>query len=76
MGMQAGIGRWSTADVASVWSALVADEVDGAAAVDVQEVHLRLVRQQLGAAHHGVHIPPTHLHSTRLLEHSLSVLQR
>ena len=41
--------------------ALIADEVDGAAHVDVNKIHIQRVVQQLRAAPHGIRKAPTHL---------------
>ena len=42
---------------------LVADEVDGAAHVDIHKVDVQVLIQQLRAAPHGICIAPTHLHT-------------
>lgn len=46
---------------------LIADQVDGAAAVDIHKADIDVVLQQLGASGHGVCVAAADLHS-----HSMS----
>ena len=48
---------------------LVADEVDGAAHVDVHKTHVQVLVQQLRAAPHGVWKSPAHLQCTGVSPH-------
>ena len=47
--------------ICSQQGSLVADEVDGAAHVDVNKIHVQVLVQQLRAAPHGVWKSPAHL---------------